>query len=101
MFGGVILTNAPTQPRRLYAAVDVEVQVQRQGTEGGSKLNKVIFVQYCPDEAPVRRRMLYASSVRALKSTLGLESLMQVQASDLSDLDERAIKHDLVSSQRT
>ncbi|VDO22880.1 unnamed protein product [Haemonchus placei] len=61
-----------------YAAVDVEVQVQRQGTEGGSKLNKVIFVQYCPDEAPVRRRMLYASSVRALKSTLGLESLMQV-----------------------
>ncbi|KIH53373.1 hypothetical protein ANCDUO_16502 [Ancylostoma duodenale] len=65
--------------------------------------------------------MLYASSVRALKSTLGLESLMQnpcpsttscsldsidpvafqVQASDLSDLDERAIKHDLVSSQRT
>ncbi|EYC15811.1 hypothetical protein Y032_0035g2971 [Ancylostoma ceylanicum] len=84
-----------------YAAVDVEVQVQRQGTEGGSKLNKVIFVQYCPDEAPVRRRMLYASSVRALKSTLGLESLMQVQASDLSDLDERAIKHDLVSSQRT
>lgn len=28
-----------------YAAVDVEVQVQRQGTEGGSKLNKVIFVQ--------------------------------------------------------
>ncbi|ETN68631.1 Cofilin/tropomyosin-type actin-binding protein [Necator americanus] len=60
-----------------YAAVDVEVQVQRQGTEGGSKLNKVIFVQYCPDEAPVRRRMLYASSVRALKSTLGLESLMQ------------------------
>ncbi|CAJ0588679.1 unnamed protein product [Cylicocyclus nassatus] len=84
-----------------YAAVDVEVQVQRQGTEGGSKLNKVIFVQYCPDEAPVRRRMLYASSVRALKSTLGLESLMQVQASDLSDLDEKAIKHDLVSSQRT
>ncbi|KJH53623.1 Cofilin/tropomyosin-type actin-binding protein [Dictyocaulus viviparus] len=84
-----------------YAAVDVEVQVQRQGTEGGSKLNKVIFVQYCPDQAPVRRRMLYASSVRALKATLGLESLMQVQASDLSDLDEKAIKHDLVSSQRT
>uniref|UniRef100_A0A0K0CZS1 ADF-H domain-containing protein n=1 Tax=Angiostrongylus cantonensis TaxID=6313 RepID=A0A0K0CZS1_ANGCA len=84
-----------------YAAVDVEVQVQRQGTEGGSKLNKVIFVQYCPDEAPVRRRMLYASSVRALKATLGLESLMQVQASDLSDLDEKAIKHELVSSQRT
>ncbi|CAD6197631.1 unnamed protein product [Caenorhabditis auriculariae] len=63
-----------------YAAVDVEVTVQRQGAEGASKLSKVIFVQYCPDEAPVRRRMLYASSVRALKASLGLESLFQVQS---------------------
>lgn len=55
----------------------------------------------CPDEAPVRRRMLYASSVRALKATLGLESLMQVQASDISDIDEKAIKHELMSHQRT
>ncbi|CAI4225164.1 unnamed protein product [Auanema sp. JU1783] len=83
-----------------YAAVDVEVQVQRQGTEGGSKLSKVIFVQYCPDDAPVRRRMLYASSVGALKATLGLQSLMQVQASELSDLDEKSIKHELMSHQR-
>lgn len=28
-----------------YAAVDVEVTVQRQGTDGASKLTKVIFVQ--------------------------------------------------------
>ena len=28
-----------------YAAVDVEVTVQRQGAEGTSTLNKVIFVQ--------------------------------------------------------
>lgn len=84
-----------------YAAVDVEVQVQRQGTDSTSRLSKVIFVQYCPDEAPVRRRMLYASSVRALKASLGLESLMQVQASDLSDIDEKAIKHELMSHQRT
>ena len=84
-----------------YAAVDVEVTVQRQGAEGASKLSKVVFIQYCPDESPVRKRMLYASSVRALKATLGLESLMQVQASDLSDLDEKAIKSDLMSHQRT
>lgn len=54
----------------------------------------------CPDEAPVKRRMLYASSVRALKNTLGLESLMQVQAADLSDIDEKAVKSDLMSHQR-
>ncbi len=54
----------------------------------------------CPDDAPVRRRMLYASSVRALKATLGLESLMQVQASDLSDIDEKAIKSELMAHQR-
>ncbi|PIO77679.1 Cofilin/tropomyosin-type actin-binding protein [Teladorsagia circumcincta] len=70
------------------------VEEMRKAVDGGKECS-------CPDEAPVRRRMLYASSVRALKSTLGLESLMQVQASDLSDLDEKAIKHDLVSSQRT
>lgn len=54
----------------------------------------------CPDEAPVRRRMLYASSVRALKASLGLESLMQVQAAELSDIDEKVIKHELMSHQR-
>ncbi|KAH7721563.1 uncoordinated protein 60 [Aphelenchoides avenae] len=83
-----------------YAAVDVNVEVQRQGTDGASKINKVIFVQYCPDEAPIRKRMLYASSVSALKATLGLESLMKVQASDLSDIDEKAIKSSLMSQQR-
>ncbi|KAL7075993.1 hypothetical protein ACQ4LE_004491 [Meloidogyne hapla] len=83
-----------------YAAVDVQVDVQRQGAEGMSRISKVIFVQYCPDEAPVRRRMLYASSVRALKATLGLESLLQIQASELSDIDEKVIKHEVMSSQR-
>ena len=28
-----------------YAAVDVEVTVQRQGAEGASKLSKIVFVQ--------------------------------------------------------
>ncbi|VDO16881.1 unnamed protein product [Brugia timori] len=67
------------------------------------KVDYVTLLQsiLCPDEAPVRRRMLYASSVRALKATLGLESLMQVQASDISDIDEKAIKHELMSHQRT
>ena len=83
-----------------YGCVDVEFSVQRQGTDSHSKIQKVIFVQCCPDEAPVRKRMLYASSVRGLKSSLGLESLMQIQASDISDLDERAVKSELMSHQR-
>lgn len=87
-----------------YGCVDVEFTVQRQGTDSSSRiqvpsssfpsllltgktalgtLQKVIFVQCCPDEAPVRKRMLYASSVRGLKSSLGLESLMQVPPSSL------------------
>lgn len=84
-----------------YGCVDVEFSVQRQGTDSASHIQKVVFVQFCPDEAPVRKRMLYASSVRGLKAVLGLESLMQIQASDLSDLDEKAIKHELMSAQRT
>uniref|UniRef100_A0A915I3K9 ADF-H domain-containing protein n=1 Tax=Romanomermis culicivorax TaxID=13658 RepID=A0A915I3K9_ROMCU len=83
-----------------YGCVDVSFNIHRQGAETSSALQKIIFVQMCPDEAPVRKRMLYASSVRGLKASLGLESLMQVQASDISDLDEKTIKHDLVSHQR-
>jgi len=83
-----------------YACVDVEFTVQRQGAESASFIQKVVFVQICPDDAPVRKRMLYASSVRGLKSALGLESLMQIQASDITDLDEKAIKHELMAHQR-
>jgi len=83
-----------------YACVDIEFSVQRQGTDAVSRIQKVIFVQCCPDEAPVRKRMLYASSVRGLKASLGLDSIMQIQASDISDLDEKAIKHELMSHQR-
>uniref|UniRef100_A0A1I8B691 ADF-H domain-containing protein n=1 Tax=Meloidogyne hapla TaxID=6305 RepID=A0A1I8B691_MELHA len=61
-----------------YAAVDVQVDVQRQGAEGMSRISKV----------------------RALKATLGLESLLQIQASELSDIDEKVIKHEVMSSQR-
>jgi len=82
-----------------YGCVDVEFSVQRQGA-GDSFIKKVVFVQICPDDAPVRKRMLYASSVRGLKSALGLESLMQIQASDISDLDEKAVKHELMAHQR-
>jgi len=83
-----------------YGCVDVEFSIQRQGTETMSTVQKVIFVQCCPDEAPVRKRMLYASSVRGLKASLGLESLMQIQASDITDLDEKAVKHELMAHQR-
>jgi len=83
-----------------YGCVDVEFSVQRQGAESASYIQKVVFVQICPDDAPVRKRMLYASSVRGLKSALGLESLMQIQASDISDLDEKAVKHELMAHQR-
>lgn len=83
-----------------YGCVDVEFTIHRQGAETASFIKKVVFVQICPDDAPVRKRMLYASSVRGLKSALGLESLMQVQASDISDLDEKAIKHELMAHQR-
>jgi len=83
-----------------YGCVDVEFAVQRQGAESTSYIQKVVFVQICPDDAPVRKRMLYASSVRGLKSSLGLESLTQIQASDISDLDEKAVKHELMSHQR-
>jgi len=57
-----------------YGCVDVEFTVQRQGAESMSSIQKVVFVQICPDDAPVRKRMLYASSSR-IEKFVGLGEL--------------------------
>merc|ERR1712142_351350 len=52
-------------------------------SEGGHR-NKLTFIVFCPDEANVKKKMLYASSKDALKNKL--IGNLEIQASDLDDL---------------
>jgi cofilin len=54
--------------------------VRYQTSEGGQR-NKLVFVVFCPDDAAIKKKMLYAASKDALKQKL--VGSLEVQASDL------------------
>jgi len=62
-----------------YACFDI-----RYVTSEGGHRNKLTFIIFCPDEANIKKKMLYASSKDALKNKL--IGALEVQASDLNDL---------------
>lgn len=68
-----------------YAIVDYKFQ----GQETGPK-DILLFVVWCPDTAPVKKKMLYASSKDALKSVCkGIQA--EIQANDFDEVSEEAI----------
>jgi len=62
-----------------YACYDI-----RYVTSEGGHRNKLTFIVFCPDEANVKKKMLYASSKDALKNKL--IGTLEIQASDLDEL---------------
>lgn len=63
-----------------YAIYDFEYDL---GSEG--KRSKIIFISWAPDDAPVRTKMVYASSKDALRRALnGVAS--EFQGTDLSEV---------------
>uniref|UniRef100_A0A915DG56 ADF-H domain-containing protein n=1 Tax=Ditylenchus dipsaci TaxID=166011 RepID=A0A915DG56_9BILA len=68
-----------------YAVFDFKFTTHRPGA-GISKMDKIIFIQLCPDAAPIKNRMVYASSASAIKSSLGSEKVIQLQVSDESEI---------------
>ena len=42
--------------------------------------------KFCPDGASIKKKMLYASSAQAIKSTLGTERILQFQVYDFFDI---------------
>ncbi|ELU07828.1 hypothetical protein CAPTEDRAFT_152337 [Capitella teleta] len=66
----------------------------------GSDRKYLIFFQWCPDAAPVRTKMLFASSKDALKKKLdGI--YMEFQASELGDLKVEDVEAKIRSKART
>ncbi|KAF2070931.1 hypothetical protein CYY_007755 [Polysphondylium violaceum] len=61
-----------------YVVFDYEYQ------EEGATKNKIVFVNWCPDTAPIKKKMLYTSSKDSIRKALvGIQ--VEIQATDLSE----------------
>jgi len=73
-----------------YAVFDFKFTGSREGA-GASKIDKIVFLQICPDGASVKRKMVYASSASAIKSALGTGKIVALQISDESEMSHREL----------
>ena len=61
-----------------------------QYEEEGARRDKVLFVLWNPDSAPIKKKMIFTSSLAAFKKMLvGIGA--EVQATDRSEIDEAAV----------
>merc|ERR1711998_590500 len=68
-----------------YSVLDVEIN-----TKSGATTNKLIFISWSDDNAPIKPKMLYASSKDALKKSLnGVQE--EFQATERGDLEEEEV----------
>eukprot|EP00914_Ancora_sagittata_P012335 GHVO01023741.1.p1 GENE.GHVO01023741.1~~GHVO01023741.1.p1 ORF type:complete len:150 (-),score=18.07 GHVO01023741.1:328-756(-) len=83
----------PEQEGR-YAVFDFPCKL-----DNGTERKFLMFFQWCPDAAPVRSKMLFASSKDALKKKLdGI--YMEFQASELADLKVEDVEAKIRSKSR-
>jgi len=74
-----------------YAVYDVQYETSEGGRRG-----KLAFIHFCPDEAPIKRKMLYASSKDALKEKM--IGTLEIQASDLDGVSLEEIRDKCLKS---
>ncbi|KAI6185360.1 Actin-depolymerizing factor 1, isoforms a/b [Aphelenchoides besseyi] len=79
-----------------YAVFDFKFTCPRPGA-GVSKMDKIIFIQLCPDGASIKKKMVYASSASAIKTALGTGKFLQIQASDESEISHNEILNSLMT----
>jgi len=73
-----------------YGIFDMEYKHQTQGTTEASLKQKLILMSYCPDTARIKQKMIYASSLEALKKPLvGVAKV--IQATDMSEVDYECV----------
>jgi len=73
-----------------YAVFDFKFTGSRQGA-GSCPVDKIVFLQICPDGAPVKKKMVYASSANSIKTALGSGKIIPLQISDESQLSHREL----------
>ncbi|KXN81804.1 Alpha-actinin-like protein 1 [Leucoagaricus sp. SymC.cos] len=71
-----------------YAVYDVEYE-----TDDGRKQNKLVFINWAPDNSKIKAKMVFASSKDALKKSMdGLAT--EIQASDYSEVAQEGEYYD-------
>jgi len=82
-----------------YGLYDFEYTHQCQGTTEASKKQKLFLMSWCPETAGVKKKMLYSSSVDALRKALvGVQKF--IQATDASEADKEFVEEKLRSTDR-
>merc|ERR1711964_962940 len=82
-----------------YGLYDYEYEHQCQGTTESSKKQKLFLMSWCPDDAKVKKKMLYSSSFDALKKAL-VGVAKYIQATDHSEASPEAVEEKLRSTDR-
>lgn len=83
-----------------YGLFDFEYTHQHQGTTDVSKKAKLLLMLWCPDNAVVKKKMLYSSSFDAIKKTFhGVHKC--IQATDDSEACYNVVEEKLRSGDRT
>ena len=100
-----------------YAAYDFEYVFQPQGTVDSQNKSKLFILCWCPDDSPVKRKMLYSSSFDTIKRAFtGYKKVNQnfnkkeytfkncdlkaFQANDDSEVDKNTIEEELRAQDR-
>jgi len=78
------LSKLPANDCR-YAVVNVEYDA---GTDG--KRSKIVFVNWAPETAPIKNKMLYAGTKNDVKKCLVGISI-EIQGTDMAEVDEQEV----------
>jgi len=91
-FLSALQKEGPSECR--YGMYDFEYEHQNQGTESKVTKKKLILMSWCPENAKIKKKMLYASSFDVLKRALtGVHKY--IQATDVSEASEETVEKQL------
>ena len=80
-----------------YALVDFPFSINSQGKNEPSTKTWTFLVNWCPDTANIKSKMLYSSSFDSVKTTF-MGVTFVIQASNVADIDQATLENKLKSS---
>lgn len=88
-FENIVSSLADAEPR--YVVIDMKGPPAK---EGAAENDRIVCINWIPDTAPIKKKMVYSSTSQVIKSKLqGVHKY--IQASDRGDLDYQAVKMQL------
>jgi len=77
----------------------LSTRISVKGLQRHQKKQKLFLMSWCPETAGVKKKMLYSSSVDALRKALvGVQKF--IQATDASEADKESVEEKLRSTDR-